>query len=135
MASPKAKAAKSHDSVRRQLKAFGLAYPEAHSKSPWPGHDDLAVRGKTFAYLNQAGEPLSISVKLPLTGKMVLTLANAQPTAYGLGKSGWVSVTFDARDKPDLELLKAWVDESYRTQAPKKLSAQVPPPKRTTLRY
>jgi predicted DNA-binding protein (MmcQ/YjbR family) len=130
MPPPKAKPAKSHDSVRRRLKAFGLAYPEAHSKSPWPGHDDLAVRGKTFAYLNEAGEPLSLSVKLPLTGKMVLTLPNAQPTGYGLGKSGWVSVTFATRDKPDLELLKAWVDESYRAQAPKKLSAQVPPPKR-----
>jgi predicted DNA-binding protein (MmcQ/YjbR family) len=130
MPSPKAKPAKSHDSVRRQLKTFGLAYPESHAKSPWPGHDDLAVRGKTFAYLNQAGEPLSISVKLPLTGKMVLTLPNAQPTGYGLGKSGWVSVTFDAKGKPDLELLKAWVDESYRAQAPKKLAAQIPSPKR-----
>ena len=117
---------KAHDAVRRKLKAFGLGYPEAHSKAPWPGHDDLAVRDKTFAYLNTAPEPLSISVKLPLTGKMVLTLPNAQPTGYGLGKSGWVSVTFDAKDKPDLEQLKAWVDESYRAQAPKKLASQVP---------
>ena len=50
---------KSHDAVRRKLKKFGLAYPEAHSKSPWPDHDDLAVRNKTFAYLSAAGEPLA----------------------------------------------------------------------------
>ena len=71
---------KSHDTVRRKLKEFGLAYPEAHSKSPWPGHDELAVRNKTFAYLNAAGEPLSISCKLPLTGQMALTLPFASPT-------------------------------------------------------
>jgi hypothetical protein len=48
---------KSHEAVRRKLKEFGLAYPDAHGKSPWPGHDDLAVRNKTFAYLRAAGEP------------------------------------------------------------------------------
>jgi hypothetical protein len=40
------------ETARRKLKKFGLAYPEAHTKSPWPGHDDLAVRDKTFAYLS-----------------------------------------------------------------------------------
>ena len=84
---------KGHDAVRRKLKKFGLAYPEAHSKSPWPGHDDLAVRNKTFAYLSAEGEPLSISCKLPLTSQMALTLPFTSPTGYGLGKSGWVTAT------------------------------------------
>ena len=26
------------------LRAVGLTYPEAHLKSPWPGHADLAVQ-------------------------------------------------------------------------------------------
>jgi predicted DNA-binding protein (MmcQ/YjbR family) len=117
---------KSHDTVRRKLKEFGLAYPGAHSKSPWPGHDDLAVRNKTFAYLNAAGEPLSISCKLPLTGQMALTLSFAKPTGYGLGKSGWVTATFGPKEAPPLDLLKDWIDESYRGQAPKKLVATLP---------
>jgi predicted DNA-binding protein (MmcQ/YjbR family) len=117
---------KSHDAVRRKLKEFGLAYPEAHSKSPWPGHDDLAVRNKTFAYLNAAGEPLSISCKLPLTGQMALTLPFVSPTGYGLGKSGWVTATFGVKEAPPLDLLKDWIDESYRVQAPKKLVATLP---------
>ena len=117
---------KSHDTVRRKLKEFGLSYPEAHSKSPWPGHDDLAVRNKTFAYLNAAGEPLSISCKLPLTGQMALTLPFAKPTGYGLGKSGWVTATFGPKEAPPLDLLKDWIDESYRVQAPKKLVATLP---------
>jgi predicted DNA-binding protein (MmcQ/YjbR family) len=117
---------KAHDAIRKKLKAFGLAYPEAHGKSPWPGHDDLAVRNKTFAYLSAAGEPLSVSCKLPLTSKMALTLPFTAPTAYGLGKSGWVTATFGARDSPPLDLLKDWIDESYRAQAPKKLVVTLP---------
>lgn len=117
---------KSQETARRKLKEFGLAYPEAHSKSPWPGHDDLAVRNKTFAYLNAAGEPLSISCKLPLTGQMALTLLFASPTGYGLGKSGWVTATFGPKEVPPLDLLKDWIDESYRVQAPKKLVATLP---------
>jgi hypothetical protein len=117
---------KSHDAARRKLKKFGLAYPEAHGKSPWPGHDDLAVRNKTFAYLSAEGEPLSISCKLPLTGQMALTLPFTNPTGYGLGKSGWVTATFDPKQTPPLDLLENWIDESYRAQAPKKLVATLP---------
>jgi predicted DNA-binding protein (MmcQ/YjbR family) len=116
----------SQKTVRRKLREFGLAYPEAHSKSPWPGHDDLAVRNKTFAYLSAEGEPLSISCKLPLTGQMALTLSFAKPTGYGLGKSGWVTATFGPKEAPPLDLLKDWIDESYRVQAPKKLVATLP---------
>jgi predicted DNA-binding protein (MmcQ/YjbR family) len=116
----------SQKAVRRKLKEFGLAYPEAHSKSPWPGHDDLAVRNKTFAYLSAEGEPLSISCKLPLTGQMALTLPFAKPTGYGLGKSGWVTATFGPKEAPPIDLLKDWIDESYRVQAPKKLVATLP---------
>jgi hypothetical protein len=116
----------SQEAVRRKLKKFGLAYPEAHSKSPWPGHDDLAVRNKTFAYLSAEGEPLSISCKLPLTGQMALTLPFASPTGYGLGKSGWVTATFGPKEAPPLDLLQDWIDESYRVQAPKRLVATLP---------
>ena len=122
----------SHNAVRRRLKAFGLAYPEAHSKSPWPDHDDLAVRNKTFAYLGVTGQPLSVSCKLPVTGPMALTLPFTSPTGYGLGKSGWVTATFAAEDKPPVDLLKDWIDESYRAQASKTLLARLPHDRRTT---
>jgi hypothetical protein len=48
-----------------------------------------------------------------------------EPTAYGLGKSGWVSATFEDSDTPPVELLKLWIEESYRAQAPKKLVKQL----------
>ena len=45
----------------------------------------------------------------------------AKPMPYGLGKSGWVSLTLPETGGPSEETLKLWLDESYRAQAPKKL--------------
>ncbi len=127
---------KTTDKILKDLRAFGLAYPGAHTKSPWPGHLDLAVKDKTFAYLSLEGEPLGISCKLPQSCTMALSLPFTSPTEYGLGKSGWVSAKFAASDKIPVDMLKAWIDESYRAQAPKKLIAQLDgkpatPPART----
>lgn len=110
----------SADVALRELRAFGLTYPAAHTKSPWPGHLDLAVNDKTFAYLSLEGEPLAISCKLPQSNAMALLVPGCEPAAYGLGKSGWVRATFAGPDVP-IAMLKAWIDESYRAQAPKKL--------------
>jgi predicted DNA-binding protein (MmcQ/YjbR family) len=113
------------DAILKELRAFGLAYPGAHLKSPWPDHLDLAVNDKTFAYLSREGEPFGISCKLPHSCTAALMLPFAKPTGYGLGRSGWVSAHFEKGEKPPVELLKAWIDESYRAQAPKKLVAQI----------
>jgi predicted DNA-binding protein (MmcQ/YjbR family) len=113
------------DAILRELREFGLAYPGAHMKSPWPGHGDLAVNDKTFAYLSVEGEPLGISCKLPRSANLALALPFTKPTAYGLGKAGWVSAQFaKARDVP-VAMLKEWIDESYRAQAPKRLVAKL----------
>ncbi len=109
-----------------ELRAFGLRYPEAHTKSPWPGHIDLAVRGKTFAYLSLEGEPLHMSCKLPQSCQTALSLEFTTPTGYGLGKSGWVTATFRPEDTPPVEFLKTWIDESYRAIAPKTLVKRLP---------
>jgi predicted DNA-binding protein (MmcQ/YjbR family) len=119
------KTRRSTDAVLKELRAFGLAYPGAHTKSPWPGHLDLAVNDKTFAYLSLEGEPFGISCKLPHSGAVALSLPFAKPTGYGLGKSGWVSAEFPGNEPLPLDMLKAWIDESYRAQAPKKLVAQL----------
>ena len=113
----------STDVILKELRAFGLAYPGAHTKSPWPGHLDLAVKDKTFAYLSVEGEPFSISCKLPHSSSAALTLPFTSPTEYGLGKSGWVTAKFPAGRAPPIALLKEWIEESYRAQAPKKLVA------------
>jgi predicted DNA-binding protein (MmcQ/YjbR family) len=121
-----ARAKDSTDEVLEELRAFGMSYPGAHFKSPWPGHKDLAVKDKTFAYLSIEGEPLGISCKLPQSSAVALLLPFAEPTGYGLGKSGWVSAKFPKGKPVPLEMLKLWIDESYRAQAPKKLVAGLP---------
>jgi len=115
---------KNHDQILKELREYGMAYPGVHFKSPWPGHMDLAVKDKTFAYLSLPGEPLGVGCKLPKSGGVALMLPFCTPMAYGLGKSGWVSASFKEHE-PDLEMLKAWLDESYRAQAPKKLVASI----------
>jgi predicted DNA-binding protein (MmcQ/YjbR family) len=121
------------DKTLLELRAFGLAYPGAHTKSPWPGHLDLAVNDKTFAYLSLEGEPFHISCKLPRSAHMALMLPNVKPAAYGLGKSGWVAAEFPEKKPLPVDMLKEWIDESYRAQAPKKflkqLDGEAPPAK------
>jgi predicted DNA-binding protein (MmcQ/YjbR family) len=113
------------DAALLELREFGLTYPGTHLKSPWPGHMDLAVKDKTFAYLSVEGEPFKISCKLPHSGGVALMLPFAKPTEYGLGKSGWVSVEFPPDEPLPIAMLKDWIDESYRAQAPKKLVASL----------
>jgi len=107
-------------SIVEQLRTWGLTLPGAHRKSPWPDHDDLAVKDKTFAYLPARGKPFALSCKLPYTGYEALQLPYAGPTPYGLGKSGWVSFQPAEDQVPAIEQLKAWIEESYRAQAPRK---------------
>jgi predicted DNA-binding protein (MmcQ/YjbR family) len=115
--------------LSKQLREFGLKYPGAHTKSPWPGHLDLAVKNKTFAYLSPDNDDFGISCKLPFSAAAALMFPFSSPTEYGLGKSGWVSARFHEGDKiPPLDLFRAWIDESYRAQAPKKLVKDLPAP-------
>jgi predicted DNA-binding protein (MmcQ/YjbR family) len=117
--------ARSAAAVLKQLKTFGLSLPGTSPKSPWPGHDDVAVNDKTFTYLSVNGDGLSMSAKLPVTGAQALRLPNAKPTGYGLGKSGWVSFAFAAAADVPIEQCMRWMMESYRAQAPKRLVKQL----------
>ena len=109
-----------------QLRAFGLTYPEVTLKSPWPGHADLAVKDKTFAYLSVAGEPFSLSCKLPFSAGEAREMPFVTPTGYGLGKSGWVTASWPEDVADPMAMFRSWIDESYRAQAPKKLAALAP---------
>ena len=105
-----------------QLRGYGLTLPEAAEEAPW-GHCALKVRKKTFVFLNVEETELSLSVKLPVSRDFALIFDFAEPTGYGLGRSGWVTARFEPDHQPDLELLQRWIAESYRAVAPKKLAA------------
>lgn len=121
-----ARSAKSPSAAMTELRAYGLGFPGAHTKSPWPGHLDLAVKGKTFAFMSTDGEPFSLTCKLPESSVAALMFPFASAAAYGLGKSGWVNASFDAGVLPPpdvMNVFREWIKESYRATAPKKLAA------------
>ncbi|RKH35488.1 MmcQ/YjbR family DNA-binding protein [Corallococcus sicarius] len=111
--------------VEAILREHALSYPEAHEDFPW-GHRALKVNDKTFLFMTVDGEKLNLSAKLPDSKDAALTLPFTEPTEYGLGKSGWVSAHFDSASQVPVPVIKAWIDESYRAIAPKKLVAQLP---------
>jgi len=104
-------------SLATRLKAFALAFPEAIEEHPW-GETAIKVRGRVFVFLGEEG----MSVKLPQSNEFALEYPFTSPTRYGLGKAGWVSVRFDGKVKPPRDVLEAWIGESYRAVAPKKLA-------------
>lgn len=107
------------------LAQVALALPEVVEEHPW-GHRAFKVKKKTFLFLSRDDGGLSLSVKLPHSGGVALTLPFAEPTAYGLGKAGWVSASFTRAGTVPQAMLAAWVLESYRALAPKKLSDTLP---------
>lgn len=108
------------------LRNFALGYPETREEFPW-GERVIKVRKKVFLFMGHSDEGLALSVKLPSSNGVALSLPFTEPTGYGLGKSGWVSARFGPRETPPLDLLQEWIDESYRAIAPKKLIAQLAP--------
>jgi predicted DNA-binding protein (MmcQ/YjbR family) len=105
------------------LKKRALAYPEVVEDHPW-GHHAYKVKGKIFLILDFDPKQLGgmrLSLKLPQSGKAAVGLGFAEPTGYGLGKSGWVTARFAPDVTPPLEVLLAWLDESFRAIAPKRL--------------
>jgi predicted DNA-binding protein (MmcQ/YjbR family) len=107
------------------VRDLALAYPEAQESFPWPNHRAIKVRGKAFVIMSADEPELSLSVKLPWSAEGVLQLPSCEPTGYGLGRSGWITATYGARQRPPLDALRSWIDESYRAVAPKRVVAQL----------
>ena len=111
--------------AKAALREFALGYPGTREEFPW-GERVIKVGKKVFVFLGMAdGDELGLSVKLPESGPMALLLPFAQPTGYGLGKSGWVSARFAPSDAPPLGMLREWIDESYRAVAPRTMAAKL----------
>jgi predicted DNA-binding protein (MmcQ/YjbR family) len=111
-------------SLAGRLRARALAFPETTEDFPW-GERAIKVRGKAFLFLRAEakGNSVSFSVKLPRSAAEALELPNTEPTAYGLGKHGWITTEVDATRNAPVATFEEWLEESYRAVAPKKLVA------------
>ena len=92
----------------------------------WEGEVTFRVRNKNFVF---AGIDASgVSVKLPKeeATAVVATDPLAEPSGYGLGRHGWVSVRIgDGADEDRWQQVEEWVRTSYTLVAPKTLARVV----------
>lgn len=110
--------------IRQKILQFALGFPGAWEDHPWE-EDVVKVGKKIFVFLGieDSSNP-GMTVKLDESHEQALAVLGAEPTGYGLGRAGWVDVPF--RDTtPPLEVLKDWVEESYRRVAPKQLVTEL----------
>lgn len=104
-----------------RLRDVMLALPQVTEEFPW-GHRTAKVQGKMFAILVLDERGLHVTTKLPQSNEAALMLPFAEPTGYGLGKSGWVTARFAPGEVAPVELLSLWIRESFNAVAPKALT-------------
>ncbi|MER6349447.1 MmcQ/YjbR family DNA-binding protein [Streptomyces sp. NPDC001595] len=111
-----------------KVRDFALGLPGAVEEFPW-GESVAKVNKKVFVFfgVDDGSHPLGVTVKLrdDTAHAHALTFPGAAPAGYGLGRSGWVSLPLEERGAPSAELLRDWVEESYRAIAPKRLIADL----------
>ncbi|MET7904910.1 MmcQ/YjbR family DNA-binding protein [Streptomyces sp. NPDC005336] len=113
--------------VRGAVRDFALGLPGAYEDFPW-GDCVIKVNKKIFVFLGEGegDRPPGVTVKLgdEKAHAHAMSAPGAVPTGYGLGRAGWVSIPL-GEGAPGADLLCDWVEESYRTVAPKKLVAEL----------
>lgn len=105
-----------------RLLAFALALPGAFEDHPWGETVAKVGRGKVFVFLGQQQRPAAMTVKLVESHAHALSLEGTEPSGYGLGKAGWVTMPLAAASFP---VCCEFVEESYRLVAPKRLVAEL----------
>ncbi|HXV16248.1 MAG TPA: MmcQ/YjbR family DNA-binding protein [Gemmatimonadaceae bacterium] len=104
--------------IAAKLRKHAMSYPHVVEDHPW-GESAFKVNGKTFVFMHEGKDGVSFSVKLNAGREFALSLPGSEPTHYGLGAKGWVTLRPDAKTK--IEALYALIDESYRAIAPKRV--------------
>ncbi|MEU5522004.1 MmcQ/YjbR family DNA-binding protein [Streptomyces sp. NPDC093250] len=111
-----------------KVRDYALRLPGATEEHPW-GDTVAKVNKKVFVFLgaDDGSYPLGVTVKLKdeTAHAHALACPGAEPAGYGLGKAGWVSIPLEPKGAPAAELLCDWVEESYRSIAPKRLAAEL----------
>jgi predicted DNA-binding protein (MmcQ/YjbR family) len=92
----------------------------------WDGEPTFRVNGRTFIF--SSPDASGISVKLPKeeAAAVVATDPKADPTGYGLGRHGWISVSIPTAASPRRwREIEEWIRTSYTLVAPRKLARAV----------
>jgi predicted DNA-binding protein (MmcQ/YjbR family) len=111
--------------IAEAIRKRALGYPQTHEDFPW-GESAFKVKDKTFVFMSDGEEGVSLSVKLPASRDLALALPGSEPTHYGLGKKGWV--TMRPTSKTSMAVLHFLIDEGFRAVAPKRVLSTLPEP-------
>jgi predicted DNA-binding protein (MmcQ/YjbR family) len=92
----------------------------------WDGQPTFRVRGKNFVFTDKGATGMSVKLPKEEATAVVATDPGAEPTGYGLGRHGWVSIVVgdDAGDDR-WEEIEEWVRTSFTLVAPKTLARVV----------
>ena len=92
----------------------------------WGDEPTFRVRGKNFVFTDQAASGISVKLPKEEAAAVVATDDLAEPTGYGLGRHGWVSVQLgENADDARWQEVEEWVRTSYTLVAPKSLAKLV----------
>lgn len=106
--------------------ALGLPEAERVDIEAWGGEPTFRVRGKNFVFANPDGTVVTVKLTKEEAEAVVATVDGAEPTGYGLGRHGWISVDLPKRLTSDQwDELEEWILTSYTLVAPKTLARKV----------
>ncbi len=89
----------------------------------WDGEPTFRVRGKNFVFTDRVASGLTVKLPKEEAAAVVATEPGAEPTGYGLGRHGWVSLPVgDDADEGRWQQVEEWVRTSYTLVAPKSLA-------------
>jgi predicted DNA-binding protein (MmcQ/YjbR family) len=92
----------------------------------WDGEPTFRVSGKTFSFSSPDASGISVKLAKEEAAAVVATDPDAEPTGYGLGRHGWVSVSIPTTTSAERwREIEEWIRISYTLVAPKKLARAV----------
>ncbi|NKZ03480.1 MmcQ/YjbR family DNA-binding protein [Actinomadura latina] len=98
--------------------AHGL--PEVTENESYGGMTGFKVRGKGFAYLNEAAETVMLKATRDEQAALVAEAPDVFSPSWASGRFAWVNVNLSRVDREELAEL---VTEAWRLSAPKRLAA------------
>jgi predicted DNA-binding protein (MmcQ/YjbR family) len=85
-------------------------------------HPTFRVRGRNFVFCDQTATHLTVKLPRQEAEAVVATDPRVAPAGYGLGRSGWITVTLDEPlDASSWREIEEWVRTSYTLVAPNAL--------------
>ena len=108
-----------------RLEAIVAKLPEAVRVDieAWDGEPTFLVNGKNFIFCDPQATQLTVKLPKEEAAAVVATDPRVQPSGYGLGRHGWISVTL--AKGTDWQELEEWIRTSYTLVAPKRLAKLV----------